>query len=134
MRDGRTRKVETSRTDASFANWASQWSAVLLVISGPAAGTEHPIEAPSTTVGRSPEADLRLDDSSLSQEHAVFEYADGALRIRDLNSTNGTVVNGSEVTVAELKHGDRIELGEQFLRFLLEKRERSPKTFTVSEE
>ncbi len=136
MRDGRTRKVEAKKekTDAVFADWAAQWSAVLVVVSGDAAGAEHPLDSPSTTVGRGGDSDLRLEDTSLSQEHAAIEFADGAFRIRDLNSTNGVVLNGSEVQVAELKHGDRIELGEQFLRFLLEKRERGPRPFRLPEE
>ena len=135
MRDGRTRKVEArQKVDASFAGWAKQWRAVLVVISGPAAGSEHLLESPSVIVGRGSEADLHLDDETLSQEHAVLEFADGAFRIRDLNSTNGIVLNGSEVSLAELKHGDRIELGEQFLRFLLEKRESGPRPFRVPEE
>ena len=124
MRDGRTRKVEAKKKpDARFADWAAHWRAVLVVTSGPAAGSEHLLETPTTTVGRGAEADLRLDDATLSQEHAAVEFTDGSFRIRDLNSTNGIVLKGSEVQVAELKHGDRIELGEQFLRFGLEKRQ-----------
>lgn len=62
-------------------------------------------------IGRAPEADLQLLDSGVSRRHAQLVFADGAWWLEDLGSTNGTLVNGRQVSRAELADGDRVELG-----------------------
>ena len=63
----------------------------------------------------------------------MLEFSDCGYRVRDLGSTNGTLLNGSEVKLAELKHGDRLEMGEQAFQFIIEERKRGPKTYVLSE-
>ncbi len=71
-------------------------------------------------VGRSAECDLQFsDEASVSSNHCEFSYAGGVLYIRDLDSTNGTSVNGVPVSgLYRINEGDVIELGRQRLRFI----------------
>jgi pSer/pThr/pTyr-binding forkhead associated (FHA) protein len=64
------------------------------------------------TVGRSPSAGVYLDDKTLSREHTQFYLLNGRLHVRDLQSKNGTYLNGALLQRAEaLKHGDRVKVG-----------------------
>lgn len=71
-----------------------------------------------STLGRSGDADIVLDDPSVSRRHATLSVTgDGAMQIVDLNSLNGVLVNGTRVTSAEVKAGDTLQLGEVSLTF-----------------
>ncbi len=133
MRDGRTRKLEVhgSPRSGAFSDFAEAWQVSLVVLDGGISGSEYSIEEPRVVLGRGPEADLCVDDRAMSKEHAVLEFSDHGYRVRDLGSMNGTLLNGSEVRVAELKHGDRLQLGEHVFQFVLEKKRRSPKTYVL---
>jgi pSer/pThr/pTyr-binding forkhead associated (FHA) protein len=62
-------------------------------------------------------ADLTIDDKACSRQHAlVVETPDKGLWLKDLNSTNGTKVNGKKVAETGLKVGDEIRIGETVLR------------------
>jgi hypothetical protein len=74
---------------------------------------------PVTTLGRSKDCDIPVDDASVSRRHAEIRLEDGAAWVVDLGSTNGTEVNGSRVERALLADGDRIVLGQTELRFRL---------------
>jgi ABC transport system ATP-binding/permease protein len=64
------------------------------------------------TLGRATGADFILDAALLSRVHCRFTVtADGGLEIRDLDSTNGTFVNGAKIDVARLASGDRLVVG-----------------------
>ena len=67
-------------------------------------------------IGRGEGADVRLDDSRASRSHAVIASRDGVLTLRDLNSKNGTDLNGEPVLgEVALKLGDEIRIGQSFL-------------------
>ncbi|HEV2072461.1 MAG TPA: FHA domain-containing protein, partial [Thermomicrobiales bacterium] len=68
-----------------------------------------------STIGRSPENDVVLDAPDVSRRHARIERNGKHLRIYDLNSTNGTRVNGEAVHISDLEPGDEIRLGGQTL-------------------
>jgi phosphoserine phosphatase RsbU/P len=71
-------------------------------------------------IGRSSQADLLLDHPSVSRRHAeLWPDEQGRWMLRDLNSRNGTTVNGAAVWDRPLQHGDRIAIGEMVLRFEL---------------
>ncbi len=78
-------------------------------------GVRHPLVPPGLTIGRGSKADLRINDPSVSREHAriVVSGDDDNLDIviEDLGSTNGVVVNGVKVRRAALGEGSRIEIG-----------------------
>lgn len=75
------------------------------------AGRVLPLERPVTVLGRGAEADLRLADTGVSRRHAELRLGPDGVRLVDLGSTNGTRVNGRQVTEARLADGDRVELG-----------------------
>jgi diguanylate cyclase (GGDEF)-like protein len=91
----------------------------LTFLSGARPGQLIPIEAGELTVGRTDDATLRIDDDSLSRKHARFFTLLGAYYVQDLQSTNGTFVDGVRITQpVKLEDGNRIQLGlSTVLRF-----------------
>jgi sigma-B regulation protein RsbU (phosphoserine phosphatase) len=70
------------------------------------------------TIGRAPEADIPLDSTKVSRQHAELQKSpDGHWTVHDLNSRNGTRVNGRPVNEQVLQHGDRIHIGDFEFRF-----------------
>ncbi|WP_399097092.1 FHA domain-containing protein [Streptomyces sp. BBFR2] len=91
----------------------------LRVISGPDAGGVHLLHGGQIRVGRSADADVPLDDPDVSRMHcAVTVEPDGSVFVADLRSTNGTTVDGAEVTAgpARLAPGALLRVGESALR------------------
>jgi DNA-binding NtrC family response regulator len=78
-------------------------------------GRELPITG-NLTVGQSSRNDVVLRDERVSRRHCVIELASGGVRVRDLNSTNGTTINGLRVTSADLSAGGVISIGRSQLR------------------
>jgi hypothetical protein len=70
------------------------------------------------TLGRNPTNDFRLSDASVSSFHAEIAVSDAEIKVRDLNSTNGTYINGAQVQEAVLKQNDLLKLG--FVELALE--------------
>ncbi len=66
-------------------------------------------------IGRSPDADLVIDDSRVSKRHAVVYSEGGGFQVRDLGSSNGTLVNGRRVDQGPLAAGDEIFIGSQVI-------------------
>jgi pSer/pThr/pTyr-binding forkhead associated (FHA) protein len=86
--------------------------ALLLVKRGPNAGSTFLLDQETTTVGRSTEGDVFLDDVTVSRKHAIFERrAGGAWVVRDVGSLNGTYVNGEQVDETKLASGDEVQIG-----------------------
>ena len=71
-----------------------------------------------TTIGRSPDCAVFLDDVTVSRKHAVVAERDGHWFIEDQGSLNGTFVNRRRVESAELTDGDEIQIGKYRLTFL----------------
>ena len=63
-------------------------------------------------LGRSRDADFRLNDPNVSRKHAVIYWENGRVFVKDLGSTNGTLLNGRPVTSSSLEDGDIITIGE----------------------
>lgn len=66
-------------------------------------------------IGRHPECDLVVSDASVSRRHAQLRFRDGRWVLRDLDSTNGSTVNGRPVIRCQLRPGDRLMLGDAAL-------------------
>ena len=93
--------------------------AFLMVSTGPAAGTVFPVTQPSLVVGRSLNADVRIDEQAVSSEHAQLQQTDAGFTLLDLGSTNGTYVNGQRlVHAALLEGGDNIRMGSTTFTFV----------------
>ena len=73
-----------------------------------------------TTLGRRPYNDIVIDNLAVSGEHAVLQMTGADVHIEDLNSTNGTYINGKAVKKQLLKHNDVIEVGKHKIRFFNE--------------
>jgi len=132
MRDGYTEKVEVpGEPHHGFLAFQGRWQASVVVLSGDDSGAEFTLDQPGTTLGRGKSAQLRFDDPSMSSEHAVLEFFNAGIRLRDLGSMNGTMVNGGEVKVADLKNGDRFQLGAYEFQFILVERPKKPRTYEV---
>lgn len=71
-----------------------------------------------TTLGRRPYNDIVIDNLAVSGEHAAVLMTGGAVYLEDLNSTNGTYVNGKAVTKQLLQNGDAIEVGKYKIKFV----------------
>ncbi|MDO4795727.1 MAG: FHA domain-containing protein [Brachymonas sp.] len=69
------------------------------------------------SLGRRPYNHIVLDNLAVSGDHAIFQYEDGAFYVEDVNSTNGTSVNGVKVKRQQLWHGDVIGIAKFRLRF-----------------
>ena len=119
MKDGRTRQVPVSRAERRDGYLATH-AVSLVFASGPLGGSEVSLVKPRVTLGRGKDTDVVIDDPSISHHHAAFELGASGYRVRDLGSTNGVVVNGARMALAELKHGDRIALGQIELRYVVE--------------
>jgi hypothetical protein len=63
-------------------------------------------------VGRSKDVDFQVDDANVSRRHAAIYWADGSLMVTDLDSTNGTMVNGYPVTNSVLRPNDVVTIGD----------------------
>jgi pSer/pThr/pTyr-binding forkhead associated (FHA) protein len=131
MRDGLTKQNKV--VDAGPQGIAG-WTATLVEVSGGAEGNEHPVDVQRLVVGRGPDVDLAFDDEEMSACHAAFEHTRGGFCVTDLDSTNGTKVNGEKVNTRVLAHGDRIELGGHVFHLLLEKREKPPRTWLIDDD
>ena len=95
--------------------------AALRVINGPAAGRTLPLKpGDAITIGRSPTNDLPMADASVSGEHCRVKSEDGAFVVYDVQSTNGTLVNGQQVQRHPLRPGDVITLGAVNVKFVRE--------------
>jgi hypothetical protein len=86
-------------------------SASLQAVDGPDRGRTYIVPPGETTVGRSPDNDIVLDSPDVSRRHARLECTPNGVRVLDLNSTNGTRVNGEPVRISDLDQGDEIAFG-----------------------
>lgn len=87
--------------------------AILTILSGREVGRTHRLSAPETLIGRGSDVDLLIDDDGVSRRHAkIIREPDGTLKIHDLESTNGTYLNGKRIAVEALREGDRVRIGQ----------------------
>lgn len=92
--------------------------ASLFVVRGRDQGKHFQLSKPITRIGRESSSDIQIFDSEASRAHAEFRLgSDGKCELLDLNSSNGTVVNGKRVNRQKLFSGDRIEIGTTLLIF-----------------
>ncbi len=71
-----------------------------------------------TTLGRRPYNDIVIDNLAVSGEHAILELAGSDVYLEDLNSTNGTYVNGKAAKRQLLRNGDSVEVGKYKIKFV----------------
>jgi pSer/pThr/pTyr-binding forkhead associated (FHA) protein len=91
----------------------------LVVRSGGGRAGEHfLLEQESTTVGRSPDCDIFLDDVTVSRRHALVKRSNDQFLIEDQGSLNGTFLNRRRIESGGLEDGDEVQIGKYKLTFL----------------
>lgn len=108
-----TKTILISREPPTFA-----W---LVIANGPHAGTVYPLKASKTRIGRNRNSDVFLDDDAVSHDHSSIgaegEKDARVFYIHDLDSANGTEVNGERVLKQALSDDDEIKVGRTMLVF-----------------
>ena len=92
-------------------------SALLIVRRGPDDGARFLLDADVTSAGRHPNADIFLDDVTVSRRHAEFRRTGTDFAVVDLGSMNGTYYEGERVDAHALKDADEIQVGKYHLTF-----------------
>jgi hypothetical protein len=95
-----------------------QGPALVVRSGGGRAGETFSPQDERTTIGRSPDCGIFLDDVTVSRRHAVLVQQDGRWLVEDGGSLNGTFVNRRRVESAELEDGDELQIGKYRLTFL----------------
>jgi FHA domain len=93
--------------------------ATLVVRQGKEPGRVYELRKERTTIGRSRESDIFLEDLAVSRLHSTINRDDGGrYYLRDENSANGTLLNGQRVSEQELQEGDEVQVGQTVLAFV----------------
>ena len=100
-------------------------SARLVIKNGGFEGMAFELTAEETLIGRNPTTDITLLDDGISREHAIILYdpESDSYSLEDLQSTNGTQVNGKRVRSVTLADGDEVRVGRTLFRFTREKQD-----------
>ncbi len=120
--EGGTETTQTFTADDSdepaeaLENLGVQGPALVVRSGGGRAGEMFPLDG-ETTVGRSPDCGIFLDDVTVSRKHAVLRERDGNFFIEDQGSLNGTFVNRKRVESAQLDDGDELQVGKYRLTY-----------------
>ncbi|MDO9589645.1 MAG: FHA domain-containing protein [Microcella sp.] len=102
-------------------------SALLIVRRGPNTGARFLLDADVTVAGRHPEADIFLDDVTVSRKHAAFLRSGTTFSVRDLGSLNGTFMGGDRIAdTVSLSDGIEVQVGKFHLTFYSSRLDHSP--------
>lgn len=134
MNDGKTRRRKREEPAQPTPGFLETHRSSLVLIEGPGAGREWPLDSARQLVGRGEDVDIRFDDDTMSKEHAAFEALEDGFRLRDLGSTNGVQVNDAASLATDLDHGDRIRIGEHLFQFIAEPRNGGPRVHVIDED
>ena len=92
--------------------------AMVVVHRGANKGSRYLISEERTSIGRSPESEIVLDDVTVSRSHAVIERNGSTFALNDLGSLNGTYINNRSLKTSSLTSGDEIQIGKFHLIFV----------------
>jgi predicted Zn finger-like uncharacterized protein len=92
---------------------------VLSVLTGPAKGLVYRLAKPRVILGRTG-ADVDLQDPEVSRQHCAIEVKGPVIRLKDLDSTNGTFLEVERVRAAELRSGTEFRIGSSIIRVSFE--------------
>ncbi len=101
-------------------------SALLIVRRGPNIGARFLLDSDSTTAGRHPDADIFLDDVTVSRSHTDFLRHGSAFELKDLGSLNGTYFDGVRIENALLTDGAEVQIGKFRLTFYASRKDLAP--------
>ena len=110
---------EIADEDGALDEIAAEGPALVVRSGGGRAGEHFSPKGDRTTIGRSPDNDIFLDDVTVSRKHAVLVQSAGEIQIEDLGSLNGTFVNRRRIDSAtRLESGDEVQIGKYRLSFI----------------
>jgi hypothetical protein len=89
----------------------------LHIMSGQLEGKVFDLMEERVTIGRGLDNLIRMEDGTMSHHHAMFVLEKDGYKLRDLNSTNGTRVNGMRIAETKLNNGDAVRMGSVEMRF-----------------
>lgn len=112
--------AEVPKTQMLDASALLPGRVILQIVNPDGRKMKHIIRQAQTTLGRSPQCEVPLDDPMISGKHCTIESDQGGWRLRDLGSSNGTMLNGEFVEDEWLQDGDRITLGKTVLNVRVE--------------
>ncbi|NYE93940.1 pSer/pThr/pTyr-binding forkhead associated (FHA) protein [Psychromicrobium silvestre] len=101
-----------SAEELSAVEALPQGSALLIAHSGPNQGARFLLDSDVTLAGRHPDADVFLDDVTVSRRHVEFRREGNGFRVVDAGSLNGTYVNGDRVDSLLLRSGNEVQIGK----------------------
>lgn len=110
-------EFKPSEQDAAAIAALPKSSALLIAHTGANQGARFLLDQDSTTAGRHPEADIFLDDVTVSRRHVKLHRAEAGFQVEDLGSLNGTYVNHDRVDRYVLRSGDEVQIGKFRLTF-----------------
>jgi pSer/pThr/pTyr-binding forkhead associated (FHA) protein len=109
---------ELEEEGADLEELGVEGPALVVRSGGGRAGEQFPLERTQTTIGRTPDCDVFLDDVTVSRRHAIVARGAGGFTIEDLGSLNGTFLNRHRIEKADLENGDELQIGKYRLIFL----------------
>lgn len=109
-------EVEEARND--LGDLGIKGPALVVRSGGGLAGEVFSATGERTTIGRSPDCDVFLDDVTVSRRHATLVHEGSRFLLQDQGSLNGTFLNRHRIESAELADGDEVQIGKYRLTFL----------------
>lgn len=119
-RADKTQVRKSSRKPSSAQEIPARYDASIVIVEGYGEGMEYPILKTYTVMGRDRDADIPLRDDMVSRRHAAIEFQNGDFLLKDLESTNGTSLNGKLIQQARLRNKDRFQIGDTTIQFIVE--------------
>lgn len=120
--------MTTQRTfDTPFERLVVVTTPQLTAIDGPLSGHTFCLDEPVVSIGRRASNNICLEDRFVSRHHCVIRNEGDEYMIDDLNSANGTYVNGERISAGSLKEGSLIEIGASRFLFRLPENRRAEK-------
>lgn len=110
-------EAQLSEQDNAAIKALPSSSALLIAHSGANQGARFLVDQEETTIGRHPEADIFLDDVTVSRRHVRIHRTESGFEVDDLGSLNGTYVNHDRVDRHTLSSGDEVQVGKFRLTF-----------------
>jgi pSer/pThr/pTyr-binding forkhead associated (FHA) protein len=98
-------------------------NALLIVRRGPNKGARFLLDADLISIGRHPNADIFLDDVTVSRKHSEITRSNSVFTLKDLTSLNGTYFEGARIETAELFNGAEVQVGKYHFTYYSSKKD-----------
>ena len=112
-------EITTLGDDAKAKDIPGGMMVMLRVVEGREVGKGYPVHKVPATVGRDAISDISITDTRMSRQHAMILYFAPNFYLKDLGSTNGTLVNDKRIKQSVINNEDKIRLGSTLLEFIV---------------